>query len=177
MKNILSAIARFLRLGVAVNTTTLASKQGVVPGGITPDNTGMWGLFGFMANSNLLDSANLVAVAGGAATAVTLTAAQFLTNIIDFGSSASSGIAMTTPTRDQIIAALPPTAPRDGFNFIQRVMADVTGQTITYTAGANVTLRATTATIASGTASDFLVNININANTVIIVGIGGNLSL
>jgi hypothetical protein len=92
-------------------------------------------------------------------------------------STASGGIALTTPTAALIISGAPPTAPRNGFSWVHRVLNDNTGQTITYTAGANVTLQATTATIATNTARDFFVNVNINAGTVTITAIGGALTM
>ena len=77
----------------------------------------------------------------------------------------------------QIIAAMPATTPKNGFSWNLNFMNDNTGQTVTFAAGANVTLNATTATIATNTSRNFLVNVNINAGTVTIVGIGGGAAL
>jgi len=140
------------------------------------DPQSVFGLIGFRHNVDSFQSASLVAPAS-TANDVTLTAAQFLSNIIDFTGTKNSGIVLTTPTAAQIIAACPVTAPQNGFNFVQRVLNDASGQTVTYTPGANVTLSAKTATILTDTARDFLVNINIGAGTVTIVCLGGGLPL
>ena len=178
----LSRIAALVRAffnpaGTPINAASLASSYALIPGGITPDNVGMWGLTGFMQNQNTFDSYALTAVNGGAAAAVTLTTAQLLTSIIDFTSTNGSGITVTTPTAAQIIAAMPATTPKNGFSWNLNFMNDNTGQTVTFAAGANVTLNATTATIATNTSRNFLVNVNINAGTVTIVGIGGGAAL
>jgi hypothetical protein len=176
MKKLFSFLLHFLRLAVA-NTTSFPSTSNTKSSDITPDSAAMFGLISFRKNVNDYHSDSLVAVPTSSTQTPTLTVAQFLSNIIDFVSTASGAITLTTPTVAQILGALPATVPQNGFNYWMRIMNDATGQTITLTAGANVTLSATTATIATNTASDFLVNINVAAGTVTIVGIGGGLAL
>lgn len=176
MKNFFSFWLNYFRLMVAENTANFPSKMRSVETGIVADPIALYGLFAFRKNVDDWISPDLMSIPTSASD-VALTAAQFFNNVIDFTNTKGSGIALTTPTLAQILAALPPTVPQTGFNFTQRVLNDSTGQTVTYTAGANVTLSAKTATIATDTARDFLVNINVAAGTVTIVGLGGGLTL
>lgn len=176
MKKLIRAILKFFFPGVANTTSLQTTSFNRLPGGITADNTGMWGLMGFLQNSNLIDSCPLIAFSYGAATAVTLTTAQFLNQVLDVTGSGASPT-FTTPTAAQIIAALPPTIPKDGFNFMWYLMNDATGQTITLAGGTGVTINGKTNTIATDTTRIFVVNININAATVTMVNIGGGLTL
>jgi hypothetical protein len=169
-------IRALFRPQAAANTTSLPGQIANVPAGIVPDNVGMYGLMGLIANLDGLDP-DLIAVAGGAATAVTLTGVQMINMVVDFSSTASSGITVTTPTAAQIIAALPPTIPGAGFNFLWVFMNDGTGQTVTLAGGSGVTVNAKTLTVLTDTARCFIVNTNVNAGTVTIVGIGGGLTL
>lgn len=156
--------------GTPVNATTQGSSLAIFPPGMTPDDSALFGLIGFMANSEAVDN-DLIAVAGGAATAVTLTAAAMIQNFINFSSTAGGGITATTPTAAQIIAALPPTIPPGGFNYSVFFINDNGGQTVTLTAGSGVTILGT-ATIATNTTRQFLICVNTNANTVTIINIG-----
>jgi len=176
LKKLIAFLLNFLRLSVAQNTASFTSTMKSVADGLVADPLALFGMFGFRKNADDWYSQSLVSIPTSNAD-VTLTVAQFFSNIIDFTNTKGSGIALTTPTVAQILGALPPTVPQNGFNFVQRVLNDASGQTVTYTAGANVTLKAKTATIATDTARDFLVNINVAAGTVTIVGLGGGLTL
>lgn len=161
-------IAEFFRPGA--NTTSLNSDIALIPGGIVADNVGMWGLFGLIQNLAQYDF-DLLALVSSAAS-VTLTAAQFVgSGIIDHSGAPAGGVTVTTPTAAQILAAMPNTTPGTGMNFVLYYMNDGTGQTITLSAGANVTLTGNN-TIATNTMRQFLVNVNPNAGTVTIVNMG-----
>jgi len=177
MKRLLYLLRKFLTLGAAANTTSLPSYAGALPAGMVADPAPLYGLLGFLNNMQFLDW-DLLAIANGSATTLTLTAQQFLLNaVLDISGSPGSGLTVTLPTAASILANLPNTVPKNGFNFPILIMNDSTGQTITVAAGAGVTLSATTATIANNTSRMFMVNVNINAGTVTVVGIGGGLSL
>lgn len=161
----------FLFPAVAVQTTNIVGNVAVPPAGLVPDNTGIWGLWGAMQNVNEGLDQDLVAVLGAAATAITLTGAQFINTIIDYSGSPGGGVTVTTPTAAQIIAALPNTIPAAGFNFFWYFINDDSGQTVTISGGSNVTVKGT-ATIATNTTRQFLVNVNVNAGTVTILNLG-----
>lgn len=154
-----------------VQTASLLGSIAKIPAGITPDNVGMWGLFGFMQNVNEAIDMDLLALIGGTATTITLTGAQFINGIIDYSGSPGGGVTLNTPSAAQIIAALPNTIPGDGFNFILYFINDNAGQTVTVTAGANVTISGNN-TVATNTQRQFLVNVNVNAGTVTMVNMG-----
>ncbi len=175
MKRLFAKLFSFFSLWVA-NTTSFPSSYSTMPAGMVADKAANFGIFANQQTGNY-DSSSLLAIANGAATTLTLTALQFFNNCLDISGSPSSGLAVTTPTAALIIAAVPNWAPQGGFNFPLTVMNDATGQTITFTAGANVTLSATTATIANNTSRNFTVNVNVNAGTVTIVGTGGGATL
>lgn len=161
-------IAAFFRPGV--NTTNFLGSVWVQPGGLTPDNMALQGLLGGMANTNEALDYDLTCVVSSAL-AVTLTAAQFISTVIDYSGAPGSGVAVTTPTAAQIIAALPATIPASGFNFPLYFMNDSAGQTLTLGGGANVTIIGT-ATIATATLRQFLVNVNPGAGTVTLINLG-----
>lgn len=168
MKRILRFLAGLFRLGV--NTTSFTS--GVVfpvPAGIVADNVGDFGLFGLMQNLN--QCGGLTAVAGGTATTINLTAAQFLSNVIDYSGSPGGGVTMNTPTAAAIIAAFPNTLPPQ-FPYLLFVVNDSAGQTATVTGGTGVTVTGT-ATVATATTRVFYVYIDKNAATVNLVNMGG----
>lgn len=168
----LKTISRLLRelFRPGVNTTTFLGNVFRVPAGIVADNVGMWGLFGLMQNMDALDY-DIVAVPIGSSVAVTLTGAQLIAGITDISGSPGAGVAMTTPTAAQIIAALPNTIPGDGINLSIYIMNDGTGQTITLSGGTGVTINGT-ATIATNTCRQFIVNVNVNNAAVNMVNIG-----
>lgn len=176
LNSIVKALREFFRHEAAANTTALTGNIFNVPAGIVADSVGMWGLFGLIANVDAIDW-DLGVVSGGAAATVTLTGAQFNANVLDFNSTASTGITVTTPTAAQIIAALPPTIPATGINFPWLFVNDGTGQTVTLAAGSGVTINSKTLTVLTDTSRLFIVNVNPNAGTVTMIGVGGGLSL
>lgn len=156
----------------AANTTAYPGTIWAIPGGITPDNVGMYGLFGFAQNVNALNANDLSLLVSSSQTP-TLTGAQFDNAILDHSGAPGGAVTLTTPTAAQIIAALPNTIPQDGTcNWRLRYINDGLGQTTTMTAGANVTVTGT-ATIATNAWREFLVNVNVNAGTVTMVNLGG----
>lgn len=176
-KPLYAALRSYLALGVAVNSTTYPQMASFLPPNMVADNSALFGVIGGLNNLVQVAAPELIAVNGAASVTVTLTVAQFYSFIVDYTGTAAGGVALTTPTAAQIIAAAPPTMPRNGFNFFQLIMNDGSGQTVTYTAGAGVTLSATTATLANNTSRMFFINVNINAGTVNIIAIGGGLTL
>lgn len=168
LKTIAALIAGFFR--PRANTTSFAGNIWVTPTGTVPDNTAMLGLLGGMQNANEALDLDLIAIVSSALT-LTLTAAQFINSILDFSGAPGSGVTHTTPTAAQIIAALPPTLPAGGFNYLLYYMNDGLGQTITVTGGTNVTVTGT-ATVATNTMRQFLVNVNPGAGTVTMVNMG-----
>lgn len=168
MKKLKRLLSSLFRPGV--NTTSFIGNIAKIPGGVVPDNSGAWGLFGFMANMDALDY-DIVAVPIGAATTFTLTGAQIIAGLTDITGSPGSGVTLNTPTAAQIIAALPPTIPGDGINMSIYIMNDGSGQTLTLTAGTGVTIVGN-ATIATNTVRQFIMNVNVNAGTVTMLNIG-----
>lgn len=162
-------IRAFFRLGV--NTTNFTGDVYQVPAGIVADNSAMLGLIGGLFNVNEAEDADIFCLVGGASTALTLTGTQFANQVIDYSGSAGSGVAVTTPTAAQIIAAFPSTIPATGYNIKWWFLNDSSGQTVTLTAGSGVTIVGT-ATIATATTRMFIVNINRGAGTVTLINVG-----
>lgn len=153
------------------NTTSYSSRFSTVAG-LTPDNTAVFGIIGAFASGSAAVSTSLTAIAIGSSTTPTLTPAQFVSGIWDISGSPGGGVTLTTPTAAQIIAALPSTIPVDGtFNIYVQCMNDSAGQTITVTGGSNVTVVGT-ATVATATVREFIVNVNVGTGTVTMVNIG-----
>jgi hypothetical protein len=155
----------------AANTTSFLS---VIGGGnaLVADNSSNFGMNGFMANVGSSNGNSVNAVAIGSSTTPTLTAAQFVSRIWDISGSPGGGVTLTTPTAAQIIAALPPTIPKNGtFNFQVKCLNDALAQTITVTAGSGVTVVGT-ATVTTNTVREFMVNVNVSAGTVTMLNLG-----
>lgn len=161
-------IRSFFRPGV--NTSNFSGNIAKVPAGLVADNSAMWGLLGLIANLDAIDL-DIVALATGTQTAVTLTGAQAVANVLDHSGSPGGTITVTLPTAAQIIAALPITIPADGFNFELYYLNDSMGQTVQLAAGTGVTIVGTS-TIATATTRFYIVNVNVNAGTVSYVNIG-----
>lgn len=155
-----------------VNTTSFLGNFYTPPGGIVPDAFAAYGVIGGLFNANEANDMDLVAVVGGTSVAITLTAAQFGSQVIDYSGSPGGGVAITTPTAAQIIAALPASIPSDGFNFMQLWLNDSAGQTVTITGGSGVTTVGTM-TVATATVRMVCVNVNKGAGTVTIINLGG----
>lgn len=140
-----------------------------VPAGIVPDKVGAWGLFGLMANSNqYAQTLSSVATAG---TNVTLTSAQ-LSGVTQLNTGASAGFTITLPSSAAIIAGLPSTIPLDGsYSEPIRFVNNNIGQTGTLTAGDGGSAIIGTATIATNTARDFLMQV-LNSSSLSFTNIG-----
>lgn len=146
LKQILAGVLAMLHLDVIFK----------LPGGLTADTTGMWGLFGFMQNVNNV-MPTMVTV-NSAATSVTLTAAQVLAGLIFRTGAPGGAVADTTPSAADIIASFLGTIPTDG-TFQKRIrIVNSTGQTITLTAGSGVTVTGT-ATVADGVWREYVLNV------------------
>ena len=141
--------------------------------GIVPDNMGMWGLFGFMANVNAF-SDNLVSVgtASSTSTSITAPAAAIAGGIMPIVGNPGGGIAVTTDTAANIITALGSTIPKNGtFQKIVRVINALTSsETITWTAGSGVTVTGT-ATVATTVWRDYVLTVT-SPTTVTFTNIG-----
>lgn len=168
MKRFLATLLSFF--GLPVNTTALPGSIQAVPGGVVPDNVGMWGLFGLIQNLDAIDW-DVTVLVGGTQTTLTMTVAQFFANVVDYSGSPGSGVTVNTPTAAQIIAGLPNTIPKDGFNFLWMFMNDSAGQTATITGGTGVTVTGT-ATVATATTRLFVCSVNVNAGTVTLLNLG-----
>jgi len=157
---------------VAKNTTSYDSRISAATDGPVPDNSALYGIFGAMYNASALIDSCIEAILLGSAVTYTMTGAQFVERFWDVSGAPGGGVAMTTPTAAQIIAALPNTIPKDGqFNIMVDCINDDTGQTITVTAGANVTILGT-ATVETNTNRSFVVNVNVGAGTVTMMNLG-----
>jgi hypothetical protein len=163
----LKRLLRFLQLPV-VTTTSLQGALVNVPPGMVPDTAALFGMSALQVNIDAIDY-DMVAIAYGAATTLTLTGAQFFNNYIDL--SGSGVLALTTPTAAQIIAACPSTMPSLGFNFSLTIINDGTGQTTTLTGGTGVTVLGNN-TIANNATRVFLVAVNPVAATVTMLNVG-----
>lgn len=168
---IAALLRAYFRPGVGA-VTSIPGSVFPVPGGIVADPSGMWGLFQLMANIDAIDWDLLALVSS--ATSITLTGAQFFNNVIDHTGSPGGGVTVTTPTAAQIIAGIQATGanpPGAGYNFPWFYINDGLGQTVTLSAGTNVTILGNN-TMATNTNRHFLVNVNPNAGTVTIVNMG-----
>lgn len=154
----------------SVVTTSYPSSIQPVPAGIQPDNQGFAGFFGMLANLDAIDW-DFLALIGGSATTITLTGAQFFQNVIDYSGSPAGAVTVTTPTATQIITAMPPTIPANGYNFPWDFINDGSGQTVTLVGGTNVTVQGT-ATIANNTCREYIIAVNVQLGTVNIINMG-----
>ncbi len=141
-----------------------------IPGGIVPDNVGMWGFFGLAQNLNTY-SDNSSAQASSTATTFTVPAAAIKAGIIFRTGSAGGGVADTTDTAVNILTAFGNTVPVNGtFQKIVRWL-NATGQTITVGGGTGVTVSGT-ATVSDGSYRDFLLTVT-SATAITLTNIGG----
>lgn len=126
-----------------------------IPSGITPDNSGFGGLYGFaQAVNNYAESLSSITTAG---TNTTLTAAQVVVGVTKLNAGASGGFTITLPSTASIIAALGMTIPMDG-TYCEPVSIENNnvGQTGTVTAGDASTTLTGTMTIATNTRRLFI---------------------
>lgn len=171
LTKIAALIRRYFTLAAAANTTSFPANLVNIPPGMVADNIALFGTLGNLQNVGAALDLDLIALNGGASTALTLTASQFNSEIIDYTGSAAGGVTITTPTAAQIIANLPNTIQSPGYNTLLYFMNDGSGQTVTLAAGANVTISGN-ATIANNTLRQFLVSVNVAAGTVNLVNMG-----
>lgn len=165
MKKLLSA---FFRLCAA----NASGRVAVLDPSITPDTSGMWGLFGACANLNQA-MGNAFTTVNSSATALTATAAAVVGGILNRTGAPGGGVTETTPSAAQIVAALQESTPEDGtFQYRFRYINNALGQTTTWTAGSGVTVTGT-ATIATNAWRDFLVTVENGGTAVTFTNIGG----
>ena len=145
----------------------------VIPGGITPDNAGAWGLFGFMQNANSYALAPVPTIAGATTVNLVVTTAALLagTLIMTVG-NITGGFTITLPTTAQILAALGNTIPTNGqFSKRMSFLNSGIGQTGTLTAGDASTTVTGTATIATATGRDYILTVT-SATTISLTNVG-----
>ena len=141
-----------------------------IPAGITPDNSAVWGLFGFMANVN--NYSQFITQITTAGTNITLTPAQVLTGITKLNVGASGPFTITLPSTASIIGALGMTIPLDGtYAMPVSIENNNVAQTGTVTAGDGSTTLTGTMTIATNTRRFFLLTV-LTATTIAIENIG-----
>jgi len=163
----LKRLRSFLNLGV-VTTTSIPSTIAVVPPGIIPDTAANFGFSALLGNIDVIDN-DMIAIAYGAATTLTLTPLQWFNNFIDL--SGSGVLALTTPTAVQMIAITGPAIPLTGISLMQWITNDGTGQTTTLSGGTGVTILGNN-TIATNTTRIFLVSLNASAVTATYLNLG-----
>lgn len=179
----LNAIVRALRkfFRPSVNTTGFVGTVGTIPGGISSDMVGMWGLFGYLSNINVSLAPNIFVYAIGSSTTLTLSAAPasasvpsaYHGGIVDISGSPGGSVTITTDTAANIIAkGFGTNIPKSGsFGYYLGFMNDGTGQTVTLSGGSNVTITGNN-TMSNNTIRWFYVNVNVNAGTVTMVNVG-----
>ena len=121
------------------------------PSALRPDNSSLWGLFGFGWNANLaaLTTVPITTVAGQNST---LTAAQALLGLIQLNAGANGGFQLNLPATADWINAMGPTVQSDGsFEMPWMVMNNNVGQTATITIGDASTTLTGTMTVATNT--------------------------
>jgi hypothetical protein len=120
--------------------------------------------FGLQALQNNANAASFGAVSQLATTtanAVVVTPAMLLTGVINMTAGANGGFTITLPTTAQILSVLGPTIAYDGtFGKLLEFINVAIGQTGTVTAGDASTTVTGTATIATNTVREMLLNIN-----------------
>ena len=141
-----------------------------IPAGITPDNSAVWGLSGFMQNvNNYSQSITQITTAG---TNTTLTPAQILAGITKLNVGAAGGFTITLPSTASIIGTLGSTIALDGtFSMPVSIENNNVAQTGTVTAGDGSTTLTGTMTIATNTRRFFLLTV-LTATTIAIENIG-----
>lgn len=134
-----------------------------IPGGITPDKSGAYGLFSLMNNVNNYAEAlppNFGIATSG--TNITLTAAQIGYGITRLTAGASGGFTITLPSTASILSLIGAgnSVPTDG-SYAEpiSIMNDAIGQTGTLTAGDASTTLVGTMTVATNTRRLFLMTV------------------
>jgi hypothetical protein len=156
MRKYLSGFLIGLVLAACISAGAVVFKM---PADIRPDNVGMYGLFGFMQNTNnaVLGSQSTITTAG---TSGVVTVPQLMTGVIGLAAGASGGFTTTLPSTASIIAGFGGTAPTDGtYSKLILIKNIAVGQTSTLTAGDGNTTMIGTLTIATSTTRTFLLTI------------------
>lgn len=157
---------------MTVNTTSFPANLTSPMLGLTPDATAHNGMVGAIANLGAMLSMEVVALAIGSLTTVTMTSWITGGGIVDISGSPGGGVTLTIPTGAQMAASMPATAPKDGtLTFMVMAINDGTGQTITITTATGVTLLGTM-TIANNTTRTFFVAVNLGAQTYTVMNCG-----
>lgn len=153
---------------------TLPSLQHV-PAGIVADKSAEFGLIALMRNANVYSEKGIQAITT-AGTAAVITVAQLEAGVIQLNTGASGGFTLTLPTTKAILAQFGPTILTDGmFSKWITIINNGVAQTATLTAGDASTTITGTATIATDTVRQFL--LNVTAPTTITITNCGSLTL
>lgn len=157
MKKLIAFLLNFFRLAV-------------LPSGLTPDKSALYGLFADEANFIAQrDSVTNITTAG---TNSTLTAAQALAGTLLMAAGASGPFTITLPSTASLLNALGPTIPTDGtFSKAISFTNNSIGQTGTLTAGDASTTITGTATIATATTRTFVMTVT-SATTITFQNLG-----
>ena len=141
-----------------------------IPGGITPDNVGMWGLFGLMNNVN--NYSEFITQITTAGTNTTLTVAQLLFGVTKLNAGAAGGFTITLPSTLSILNGLGQTVPTDGtFAMPISIENNNVAQTGTLTIGDASTTLIGNLTIANNTRRLFLLTV-LSPTTIAIENLG-----
>ena len=141
-----------------------------IPGGITPDATGMWGHFGLAQQVNAA-LPNIITTLATQNTLIGLAPVQLISARLMIDGAQGGAVTLRTPSGPAIISFMGNSIPTDG-TFASRVrVLNSTTQTITVAGSTGVTT-AGTMTIADAAYRDFLVQPG-SASTVVITNLGG----
>lgn len=142
-----------------------------IPQGMVADGSAMFGLIAGMRNGNVYTERQIAAITT-AGTASTVTTAQLIAGVIQLNAGASGGFTLTLPTTAAILAYFGPTLETDGtFSKWITIINNGVGQTGTLTAGDASTTITGTATIATNTVRQFLLNVT-NGTTISLTNCG-----
>ena len=146
------------------------SLKHVAPGMIA-DPSAMFGLIALQKNANSYSEQAVQAITT-AGTASVITAAQLYAGVIQLNTGASGGFTLTLPTTALILAQFGTTFLTDGqFSKWITIINNNVGQTATLTAGDASTTITGTATIATNTVRQYLLNIT-SATTITLTNCG-----
>jgi hypothetical protein len=149
IKRLIAALRSLLAPGIVWTPSTV------------PDNSGLFGVFGALANLNSYSEERTALATSG--TNITLTPVQLLGGLIILSTGASGGFTITLPSTVSIIAALGPTIPTNNtFTMPITIVNFNIGQTGTVTVGdASTTLNANggAVTIATNTTRRFFLTV------------------
>ena len=128
-----------------MKTLFLNFRPGIVspiPGGITPDTSGMWGYFGLAEQVNAA-LPNDIATLSSQNTLIGLQPAELISGALILDSAQGGAVTVTTPSGPGIISFLGNSVPTDG-TFASRVrVLNSTSQTVTLSGSTGVITRGT----------------------------------